>query len=576
MYINPRLQSWEYIQEINHNRFNGFLIIYMKRIFFFILFLISINFSFSQKKIDFDSKFLFTTPELGPDIKVLIDSVVFKHEKSIMYCDSALFDYPNNYFDAYGNIEIIKPTKENDTVFLYGDTLHYSGKLKYAKIRNNVILEKDSLTLFTDSLDYDLEMNIAYYFDNGITINGEDTLKSVFGYYYADDDEFFFKKDVEVINPRFKMYSDTLKHDTETKVSYFMGPTDIISDSNYIYCENGWYDHNRDISQFNENAYLKNKEQILKGDSLYYNRNTGIGKAYNNVTFKDSLQDVLLLGNDGFYNEKTGFSFMTDSALFIQVSEKSDSMFMHADTLRSFKDSILEDEKYRVFRIIQAYNHVKTYKVDFQSKCDSLVYSLKDSIIEMYINPVLWSDSNQLFADFILIHTHKNEVERVDMTNNAFIISQSDSVRFDQIFGKDMVAYVDERKLQQIDVNSNGKSVYFIRDDNKRLIGVNFIECTDMEIYMKDNKVDKIWFFEEPKGKIHPPLTLDISKTLLPNFRWEIDYRPENKNEIFIWKKESDTFIDENNKDEASEGDSGHNEDEASENNTQQNEDDKE
>ncbi|MCD4791787.1 MAG: hypothetical protein K8R54_01040 [Bacteroidales bacterium] len=545
----------------------------MKRIFFFILFLISINFSFSQKKIDFDSKFLFTTEELGPDIKVLIDSVVFKHEKSIMYCDSALFDYPNNYFDAYGNIEIIKPTKENDTVFLYGDTLHYSGKLKYAKIRNNVILEKDSLTLFTDSLDYDLEMNIAYYFDNGITINGEDTLKSVFGYYYADDDEFFFKKDVEVINPRFKMYSDTLKHDTETKVSYFMGPTDIISDSNYIYCENGWYDHNRDISQFNENAYLKNKEQILKGDSLYYNRNTGIGKAYNNVTFKDSLQDVLLLGNDGFYNEKTGFSFMTDSALFIQVSEKSDSMFMHADTLRSFKDSILEDEKYRVFRIIQAYNHVKTYKVDFQSKCDSLVYSLKDSIIEMYINPVLWSDSNQLFADYILIHTHKNEVERVDMTNNAFIISQSDSVRFDQIFGKDMVAYVDERKLQQIDVNSDGKSVYFIRDDNKRLIGVNFIECTDMEIYMKDNKVDKIWFFEEPKGKIHPPLTLDISKTLLPNFRWEIDYRPENKNEIFIWKKESDTFIDENNKDEASEGDSGHNEDEASENNTQQNED---
>ncbi len=548
-------------------------IIEMKRIVFFILLFSSVNFSFSQKKIDFDSKYLFTTEELGPDIKVLIDSVVFKHEKSIMYCDSALFDYSNNYFDAYGNIEIIKPTKENDTVFLYGDTLHYSGKLKYAKIRNNVILEKDSLTLFTDSLDYDLEKNIAYYFDNGITINGEDTLKSVFGYYYADDDEFFFKKDVEVINPRFKMYSDTLKHDTETKVSYFMGPTDIISDSNYIYCENGWYDHNRDISQFNENAYLKNKEQILKGDSLYYDRNTGIGKAYKNVIFKDSIQDVLLLGNNGFYNEKTGFSFMTDSALFIQVSEKSDSMFMHADTLKSFKDSILEDEKYRVFRIIQAYNHVKTYKVDFQSKCDSLVYSLKDSIIEMYINPVLWSDSNQLFADFILIHTHKNEVERVDMTNNAFIISQSDSIRFDQIFGKDMVAYVDERKLQQIDVNSDGKSVYFIRDDNKRLIGVNFIECTDMEIYMKDNKVDKIWFFEEPKGKIHPPLTLDISKTLLPNFKWEIDYRPENKNEIFIWKKESDTFIDENNKDEASESDSGQNEDEPSENNSQQNED---
>ena len=335
------------------------------------------------------------------------------------------------------------------------------------------------------------------------------------------------------------MYSDTLKHNTETKVSYFLGSTDIISDSNYIYCENGWYDHNKDISQFNKNAYLKNKEQILKGDSLFYDRNSGIGKAYKNVTFKDSLQDVLLLGNYGFYNEKTGFSFMTDSALFIQVSEKSDSMFMHADTLRSLKDSIFENEEYNVFRIIQAYNHVKTYKPDFQSKCDSLVYNLKDSVIEMHTKPVMWSDSNQLSADFILIQTFKNEVERIDMTNNAFIISQSDSLRFNQIFGKEMIAFIDERELHQINVYSEGKSIYFIRDDYQKLIGVNFIECTDMEIYMKDSKVDKIWFFETPKGKIHPPLSLNISDTLLPNFKWDIDYRPENKNEVFIWKKES-------------------------------------
>ena len=396
-------------------------------------------------------------------------------------------------------------------------------------------------------------MNMGYYFNNGISLNGEDTLKSVFGYYFADDDEFFFKKNVEIINPGFKMYSDTLKHNTETKVSYFLGPTDIISDSNYIYCENGWYDHNRDISQFNKNAYLIHKEQILSGDSLYYNRNSGIGKAYKNVTFKDSIQDVLLLGNYGFYNEKTGFSMMTDSALFIQVSEKSDSMFMHADTLRSLKDSIFEDDEYHVYRIIQAYNHVKTYKPDFQSKCDSLVYNLRDSVIEMHINPVLWSDSNQLSADFILIQTFKNEVERIDMTNNAFIISQSDSIRFNQIFGIDMVAYIEERELYQIDVYSEGKSVYFIRDDDERLIGVNFIECTDMEIYMKDNKVDKIWFFESPKGKIHPPLTIDISETLLPKFKWDIDYRPENKDEIFIWKKESDKIVDENIEENASE-----------------------
>ncbi len=509
----------------------------MKKTLFFILFILNFNLVFSQTKIDFDSKYLFTTKNLGPDIKILTDSVVFKHENSIMFCDSALFNYETNYFDAFGNVRLIKPGKNlEDTVFLYGDTLHYSGQDKYAKVRNHVILKKDSLLLETDSLDYDLDKNIGYYYNNGITVNGEDTLKSVFGYYFVDDNEFFFKKNVEVTNPRFKMFSDTLKHNTQTKISYFIGPTEIISDSNYIYCENGWYDHNKNISQFNKNAYFKNNEQKLLGDSLYYNRNSGIGKAFQNVTFKDSIQNVLLKGNNGFYNENNGFFLMTDSARFIQVAE-NDSLFMHADTLQSYKDSVIVNDTAHVFRIILAFHHVKTYKSDFQSMCDSLVYNLLDSVFEMHTNPVMWSDSNQLTADYIEIQTYKNEVDEIDMIQNAFIISQSDSVRFNQIFGDEMTAYIDDKKVSEVDVKGNGKSVYFIRDDDNKLIGVNFIDCKNMDIYLKDNKLDKIWFYEKPKGKIHPPLTLTQSETTLSGFKWEEQNRPLKKEDIFIWKE---------------------------------------
>ena len=67
-----------------------------------ILFLFFSLISFSQTKIDFDSKYLFTTEKLGPEIKILTDSVVFKHGNSIMFCDSALFDYKTNYFDEIG------------------------------------------------------------------------------------------------------------------------------------------------------------------------------------------------------------------------------------------------------------------------------------------------------------------------------------------------------------------------------------------------------------------------------------------------------------------------------------------
>jgi len=508
-----------------------------KALIFIFIFSLS-TYVFSQKKIEFDSKYLFTTEELGVDIKVLTDSVVFKHENSTMYCDSALLDYANSFFDAFGNVKIVKLTESKDTVFLFGDTLHYSGKNKLAMVRNNVILIKDSLTLNTDSLDFDLGTNIGHYFNNGTTINGEDTLKSVYGYYYADEDKLYFKENVEVTNPQFKVISDTLEHNTKTKISYFIGPTEIIGDSNYIYCENGWYDHKNDISQFNKNAYLKNNDQILKGDSLYYDRNIGLGKAYKNVTFWDSVQNVLLQGNHGYYNEKTGYSMMTDSALFTMVGSNQDSLFLHADTLQSYKDTVIENDETKTYRMIQAFHHVKTYKDDFQSMCDSLIYDLKDSIIEMYINPVLWSDSNQLFANKIIVQTYHNEVDRIDMNNNAFIISQSDSIRFNQVYGENMVAYIDDKILSQIDVLNKGKSVYFLKDEEGKLIGVNFIECKDMEIYMKDSKINKIWFFEKPVGKIHPPLTLSKDELLLPSFKWNVDYRPLNKSEIFIWDKD--------------------------------------
>jgi lipopolysaccharide export system protein LptA len=502
-----------------------------------IFFLFIINYSFAQQKIDFKSKYFFTTEEFGPDIKVLTDSVVFFHANSTMYCDSALFNPSKNIFDAYGNVKIEKPDANGDTVFLYGDTLHYSGRKKFAKIRTNVILTKDSLTLTTQFLDYDLKKNIGYYFNNGTTVNGNDTLKSVFGYYYADVNELFFKKNVIVVNPKFNMISDTLKHNTVSKISYFLGPTEILSKENFIYCENGWYNHQTDVAQFNKNAYFQNKEKKLEGDSLYYDRNKGIGRAFQNVIISDTVKSAYLTGNIGFYNEKTGYSIMRDSAVFVQVN-KTDSMFLHADTLCSYNDTTIVNDEPKIYRMILAYHKAKIYKSDLQAMCDSLVYNLKDSVIEMHKDPVLWSGENQLTSDYIFLSTYKNEVERIEMENNSLIISQSDSIRFNQIKGKDMVGYVENKELYQVNVNSEGKAIYFLKDDFEKLLGVNIIDCADMTIYLKDKTIDKIWYFTKPIAKLYPPQTLSPTEEKVVGFKWLQQFRPLNKNEIFIWEKE--------------------------------------
>ncbi len=469
-----------------------------------------------------------------PNIKKLYRNVILKHENSIMECDSAYYNTKENVFYAFSNVHITKP-HETDTVHLYGDSLRYSGNERLAEIRKNVIINKDSMVLITENMDYDLNEDVGYYFDGGVTHNGEDTLISKYGYYYSRLDELYVKDSVEIRNPKYTVFSDTLKHNLSTKVSFILGPTEIISekDSNYIYCENGWYDHNRDVAQFNENSFLRSKEHTLNGDSLYYDRNNGYGEAFRNVEIKDTVQNMILKGNHGEFNEFTEYSMMTDSALFIQIDDK-DSLFLHADTLISQMNTIVKQNDTTTYRIIKAYNKVKLFRRDFQAKCDSLIYSLLDSTIEFRVEPVMWSEENQITADFIKVFTINNEVSKIDILNSALIVSQADSIRFNQVAGKDMIAHVNNNKLYKIEVKSKSKTIYFPYD-KKILVGVNKIESNDMIIYMKNNKVDKIWFYQKPVAVLYPPLFLNKNELKLKSFKWLDKHRPRNKDDIFYW-----------------------------------------
>jgi len=488
----------------------------------------------------------------GPEIKVLIGEVEFYHDSATMYCDSAYFNSKKNQFIAYSNIQIIKPS-DIDTVQLYGDSLFYDGLSKMAKVRSSVILSKADMLLTTDSLDYDLNNDVGYYSNGGRTENGEDTLISNFGYYYSKKNELFFKENVKIINPDYTITSDTLMHNLKSKVSNFYGPTEIVSDSNYIYCENGWYNHDKDISQFNQNAFLESKETSIKGDSLFYDRKNGIGKAYRNVVIKDTVQDILLYGNEGYYFEKTERSMMTDRALFVQIYE-GDSLFLHADTLRTQIDTSYANNDTITYRFIRAYNKVKLYSPSFQAKCDSLIYTMLDSVIQMYTLPVLWSEENQLTAKYIEMKMVNNEINQVDMTDSTLIVSQKDSIRFDQILGQTMIGYIADNELYQVDVGGETQTIYFIKDFDF-LMGVNKVTSNSMIIYLKDNKVDKIWFYTQPKGIIYPPFALADTELYLPGFQWLDEFRPKSSKDVFIWKNETvettenqniETIIDEN------------------------------
>ena len=131
-----------------------------------ILFLFStVEILSQQKKINFSSKESKGITLNKRKLLILWNEVVFNHESSVMKCDSAIYERSNNSFIAYTNVEI----NENDSLKIYGDSIHYYGEIQKAYIYGNVSVKSNKINLNTPSLIYDKQTKIAYY-NNGATV----------------------------------------------------------------------------------------------------------------------------------------------------------------------------------------------------------------------------------------------------------------------------------------------------------------------------------------------------------------------------------------------------------------------
>lgn len=462
----------------------------------------------------------------------LIGNVVFKHDNVFLYCDSAHMYIDKNSIDAFGKVHI----QQGDSINLYGKMLKYDGNNKIAQLYEDITFTDNKVVLTTQKLEYNLNTNNAIYRKGGKIVDDENILESQHGYYYANDKQFYFKEKVVLTNPQYIMYCDTLKYNTINKVAYFYGPTEIVSEESTIYCENGWYDTEKELSQFDENARILTKEQILKGDSLFYDRKNGLGKAFHNIEIKDTAQNIIINGQYAEYHQEKyntklnsiqkHYSFIVGKTLFTQIFEE-DSLFLHADTLETSYDSA------EVHRSFYGYYKAKIYKSDLQGSCDSIIYSTKDSTIKLYVEPIIWSGPNQLTADTIHIKLKHKVIDYLKLYNSSFIASQEDSLYFNQIKGKNMTGYFKDNELHKILVEGNGQTIYFGKD-NQKIIGVNRADCSNMLIYVSDNKVDKITMINEPDATFYPIHEVNPKELLLKGFSWKIHRQPTKKEDIFI------------------------------------------
>ncbi len=487
-----------------------------------------------------------------PGAQILQGNVRFRHEDALMFCDSAYFYEKENSFDAFGHVHFM----QGDTLNGYGDVLYYDGNTRLARLRRNVKLIHTTTTLTTDSMNYDRNKNLAYYYTGGKIQDAENTLTSVWGQYNPPTNQAIFKTDVFLTNDKFTLSSETLHYNTESHVADLVTDTEIVYDKETtILSSKGWYNTETEKSMLlNRSQVIHTDGKTLTGDTIYYDKLRGFGQVLHRMEMTDTLQHMTLYGNYGevWENEKCGFA--ADSAM---IEEWGDSLhtYMHADTLWTEeipyqitqlipRDSILVDSIMRwqapdtvvidtTFRQVRAFYGVRVYREDMQAVCDSLHYNGRDSIISLYKEPVAWSDDQQISADSMHIYIQNGEVDYAHGIGAAIAIQQETPTKYNQLSGKEIVAYVRDGELRQVDVNGNAETVFYPREDDGTFMGVNKTQSSFVKIYLQNQQIEHILFTTATTGAMYPLDSIAIEDMRLAGFFWAEQERPLVPGDVF-------------------------------------------
>lgn len=466
----------------------------------------------------------------NPGAQILVGHVVLSHTGMKLTCDSAVVYEQSNSFMAVGNVHMT----QGDTLSLTGDSLYYNGQVQIAEVRRNVVMTHRKTKLYTDNLNYDRIEKKGYFFDGGRMVDGDDDLTANWGEYHTDTRQATFNDYVNLTNPEFTLVTDTLDYDTRSKWSHLIGPSNIYSGGSRIYTENAFYNTNDKQARLFDRPQLFNKGSRLLGDSLHYDKVTGMAEAFGNVFYRDTLNRNILLGDYGFYNEQTGEAMATGHALAKDYSQsRTDTLFVHADTLRVFTYNIDTDS---VYRKLNGYYHVRAYRSDMQAVSDSLSGNSADSTLTLYKDPIVWNYERQILGETITAWLNDSTVDSVYVDHQALLVERLDSTLFNQVAGRQMRTYYEGKRMTENVVEGNGTVIYYPYEKDSTILYQVYMESARLRvIYDEEGELDSI---KGPAadGLFYPLGLAPREHSFLPAFAWFDYIRPIDKYDLFEWR----------------------------------------
>lgn len=485
-------------------------------------------------------------------------NVKLTDKKATLTTESLEYDINTKTGSYLNNGKIVNgaSTLTSKEGFYYADT-------KDAYFTTDVKMVDPEYTMATDTLLYNAETERATFISPTTINDGRSVIYTSDGYY-----------DMKNGNANFgnrPIIEDSTQHITADSIQFDKNSGEGFAKGNFIYKDTA-----QGVTVLSGQSFFNNIEKtflasskpvmiikqendslFIASDTLYssiqidtvYKKDTLVKIVEREVwvlkedsTVADSLSktktaaapDLPLFRNKIITRPAVDSTAVTDS-LSTPPAAAIDSSLLHAVIVKDTLTEIVNGDIDRIdsVRFFKAYHHVRVFADSMQAVCDSLFFSGADSIFRMFTDPVMWSKESQITGDTIFLHTKDKKPEEVEVWENAFSISKSGELYFNQLKGNTINGFFKDGDIEHIRAKGSAESLYYLQDEDSAYTGANYAQADLINLYLEKKELQKITWINEVSGVMYPVKEVPDEKRKFRNFRWEEMRRPKTRLELF-------------------------------------------
>lgn len=518
-------------------------------------------------------------------IAEVYDNITLTDQQSVLTTDRLTFYREEDYGYYQGGGKLV----DGESV-LTSEIGYYYPNRDMAYFRKDVVLDNPDYHLETDTLGYNTETKEAFFLTITNIKSKDGNIQTTSGSYDTENSKVNLFERSTVEDSSYTLTADSLYYIDEDNIGLARGNVVVEQEDSSLQIRGDFGRFNRDtdrslvtqnavaIQFFDDDTLFIFADTLLSGKEIRLTPIPEDSLALDSLAI-DSLGQDSLMVPEIVLDSATMDSLRRDSIITVpvQVPDSSieeisaqlfdstpdsadysfnppqliarDTIEAYAaltDTLALSQDSVdigpplpppppvpMDTQEVRVFR---AYYNVRFFMNDMQGRADSLVYYYDDSLIYLFDDPVLWSEQNQITGDTIIIWMKNNEADSMWIGKDGFLVSQEDTVGFNQIKGKELRVKFENNEIDWMHVVGNSESIYFVKDNKDTLQnsyqGMNQSLSQEMKMFFEANEVKKILFLSKPEGTFSPMFEVLFEPNRLEGMQWRITERPE-KPDIF-------------------------------------------